>query len=42
MKYFEKYLKEHDADDLEDIDIAVHCDITIFDWLMRYVHGLEP
>ena len=44
MKYFEKYLAEHAeaGEDLEDIDIAVHCDITIFDWLMRYVHGLEP
>ena len=42
MKYFEKHLAKHDADDLEDIDIAVHCDITIFDWLMKYVHGLEP
>lgn len=42
MKYFEKHLAKNDADDLEDIDIAVHCDITIFDWLMKYVHGLEP
>ena len=22
---------------LEDMDISVHCDITIFDWLMRWV-----
>ena len=20
----------------------MHCDITIFDWLMKYVHGLKP
>ena len=40
MKYFEKYLS--DSKSLDDIDISVHCDITIFDWLMRYVHGKEP
>lgn len=22
---------------LEDMDISVHCDVTIFDWLMRWV-----
>ena len=22
---------------LEDMDISVHCDITVFDWLMRWV-----
>lgn len=22
---------------LEDLDISVHCDITIFEWLMRWV-----
>ena len=42
MKYFEKYLVDQDVDDLDDIDIAVHCDVSIFDWLRRYVHGLEP
>lgn len=42
MKYFEKYLAGQDTKDLDDIDISVHCDIKIFDWLMRYVHGLEP
>lgn len=36
MKYFEKYLS--DNKNLEDIDISVHCDINIFDWLMRYIH----
>lgn len=40
MKYFEKYLA--DSKNLEDIDISVHCDINIFDWLMRYVHKKEP
>jgi len=40
MKYFEKYLA--DSKNLEDIDISVHCDINIFDWLMRYIHKKEP
>ena len=40
MKYFEKYLS--DSKTLEDIDISVHCDIGIFDWLMRYIHKKEP
>jgi hypothetical protein len=40
MKYFEKYLA--DSKNLDDIDISVHCDINIFDWLMRYVHRREP
>jgi hypothetical protein len=40
MKYFEKYLA--DSKNLDDIDISVHCDINIFDWLMRYVHKKNP
>ena len=40
MRYFEKYLSEQQT--LDDIDISVHCDITIFDWLMKYLHGLKP
>ena len=40
MKYFEKYLS--DSKTLDDIDISVHCDINIFDWLMRFIHGKEP
>ena len=40
MKYFEKYLA--DSKTADDIDISVHCDIGIFDWLMRYVHKKEP
>jgi len=35
MKYFERYLTEATA--VEDIDISVHCDIKIFEWLMRYL-----
>ena len=39
MNYFDSYLK--DADNLEDIDIWVHCDINIFDWLMRYIKDVQ-
>ena len=35
MKYFEKYLT--DTTSVDDIDISVHCDIKIFEWLMRYL-----
>ena len=36
--------KEHviDAKSLDDIDISVHCDIGIFDWLMRFIHHKDP
>jgi len=40
MKYFEKYLS--DSKNLEDLDISVHCDINIFDWLMRFIHKKDP
>jgi hypothetical protein len=40
MKYFDKYLS--DSKTLDDIDISVHCDISIFEWLMRYIHKKQP
>jgi hypothetical protein len=40
MKYFEKYLS--DTKSINDIDISVHCDIGIFDWLMKFIHKKEP
>lgn len=36
MKYFEKYLTSTTI--LDDIDISVHCDIKIFEWLIKYLH----
>ncbi|XP_030052043.1 SANT and BTB domain regulator of class switch recombination isoform X2 [Microcaecilia unicolor] len=36
MKYFAEYLSM-DAQRWEEVDISVHCDVQIFDWLMRYV-----
>ena len=26
---------------LEDVDISVHCDITIFEWLMNWIKARE-
>lgn len=40
MKYFEKHLKMTDSAD--DIDISVHCDIKIFEWLMNYLNNMKP
>jgi hypothetical protein len=37
MKYFTTYLSGSDA--FDDIDISVHCDVHIFDWLVKYVHN---
>lgn len=39
MKYFHKFLSENDQG-YDDIDISVHCDVEIFEWLMAYIH--EP
>ncbi|XP_076834323.1 SANT and BTB domain regulator of class switch recombination isoform X2 [Brachyhypopomus gauderio] len=36
MRYFSEYLSM-DAQRWEEVDISVHCDIQIFDWLMSYV-----
>jgi len=39
MKYFEKYLTEGTQNN--DIDISVHCDIKIFEWLVKYLKQKE-
>uniref|UniRef100_A0ABM5FCI1 SANT and BTB domain regulator of class switch recombination isoform X2 n=1 Tax=Pogona vitticeps TaxID=103695 RepID=A0ABM5FCI1_9SAUR len=36
MKYFAEYLSV-DAQRWEEVDISVHCDVHIFNWLIRYV-----
>uniref|UniRef100_S4RH33 SANT and BTB domain-containing protein n=1 Tax=Petromyzon marinus TaxID=7757 RepID=S4RH33_PETMA len=36
MRYFSEYLSM-EAQRWEEVDISVHCDAHIFDWLMRYV-----
>ena len=36
MKYFKSHISEDCSCD--DLDISVHCDVYIFQWLMAYVH----
>lgn len=36
MRYFAEYLSV-DPQRWEEVDISVHCDVHIFDWLMNYV-----
>ncbi|XP_042560732.1 uncharacterized protein KIAA1841-like [Clupea harengus] len=36
MRYFAEYLSV-DSQRWEEVDISVHCDVQIFDWLMNYV-----
>lgn len=39
MKYFRTYLTGSSTYD--DIDISVHCDVHIFEWLVKYIHHPE-
>ena len=39
MRYFERFLAENE-NGYDDIDISVHCDVEIFEWLMSFIH--EP
>jgi Domain of unknown function (DUF3342) len=36
MQYFKGYLSNSDSS--EEVDISVHCDVEIFEWLMRFIH----
>ncbi|CAM9734065.1 unnamed protein product, partial [Discosporangium mesarthrocarpum] len=38
MEYFRSYLVEAPSP-YDEIDILVHCDVRIFEWLFRYMHG---
>jgi len=37
MKFFNRFKAE--GTKLEDLDISIHCDINIFEWLMLYLHN---
>ena len=39
MCYFEQYLKDENSN--EQLDISVHCDVKIFEWLIKYVDYLQ-
>ena len=38
MKYFKTYLSNAEHT-MEDVDISVHCDVEIFEWLMQFIHA---
>jgi hypothetical protein len=39
MKYFDKCLKKISEQD--EIDISIHCDAEIFEWLLNYILKVE-
>jgi hypothetical protein len=41
MKYFERFLGDSAAEncDPDDVDISVHCDISVFEWLVKYMRA---
>ena len=39
MKYFDKCLKK--ISDNDEIDISIHCDANIFEWLLSYIFAME-
>jgi len=41
MTYFKQYLNSDDDDDEEEVDISVHCDILVFEWLIQYISSDE-
>ena len=41
MTYFKQYLNSDDQEDDEEVDISVHCDILVFEWLIQYISAEE-
>jgi len=39
MKYFDRCLKK--ISDNDEIDISIHCDAAIFEWLLNYIFAME-
>ena len=39
MKYFDRCLKK--ISDNDEIDISIHCDAVIFEWLLNYIIAME-
>lgn len=47
MKYFEPHLLtpptgNSTGEDGTDVDITVHCDARVFEWLVNYISGVDP
>ena len=42
MRYFDDYLSSSESRQWEEVDISVHCDVSVFNWLMTYAkRGLK-
>ncbi len=39
MKYFDRCFKK--ISDNDEIDISIHCDAVIFEWLLNYIFAME-
>ncbi|KAG9397433.1 Protein of unknown function DUF3342 [Carpediemonas membranifera] len=39
MKYFANCLQRQHSTSFDDIDISVHCDVSVFQWLVQYCVG---
>ena len=37
MRYFQSYFSKNDTE-IDELDISVHCDVYVFEWLIRYLH----
>ena len=37
MAYFKQYLSCDELEEEEEVDISVHCDILVFEWLIQYI-----
>lgn len=43
MKYFEPHLLGNAGDEEDgDVDITVHCDARVFEWLVNYISEVDP
>ncbi len=43
MKYFRPHLTVSSEEDaVPEVDISVHCDARVFDWLVNYIRESEP
>ncbi|KAL0207005.1 hypothetical protein P9112_012716 [Eukaryota sp. TZLM1-RC] len=39
MNYFSSYFNNEEEE--EDIDVSVHCDVVVFEWLMSFIHAKD-
>lgn len=39
MCYFKQYFSQGTASMAQDVSITVHCDLFVFEWLLKYIHS---